>query len=52
MNQLYELQCARLQRNEWRKTAVRMYELIGEDEIEQAIKVFEQFAYKYTQEDR
>ncbi len=52
MNQTYELQCARAERNEWRKTAVRMYELICEDEIEQAVKIFEHHAYKFTQEDR
>jgi len=48
----YELQCARLQRNEWRRTAARMYELMCDEEFEKAKKIFEHFAYKFTEEDR
>ena len=52
MKDSYELQCARLQRNEWKRTAGKMYDLIKAGEIRDAEAVFEDFAFKFTEEDR
>ncbi len=52
MRDTYELQCARLQRNEWRRTAGKMYDLIKAGEIRDAEVTYETFAFKFTEEDR
>ena len=52
MNQTYELQNARAERNAWKKTAAKMYDLIKAGEIRDAEAVFEDFAFKFTEEDR
>ena len=52
MNQTYELQNARAERNAWKKTAGKMYDLIRAGEIRDAETVFEDFAFKFTEEDR
>ena len=52
MNQTHELQNARAERNAWKKTAGKMYDLIRAGEIRDAEAVFEDFAFKFTEEDR
>jgi hypothetical protein len=52
VNQTYELQCARLLRNEWKRTAGKMYDLIKAGEVRDAEAVYEDFAFKFTAEDR
>ncbi len=52
MNSTYELQRARGERNAWKKTAGKMYDLIKAGEISDAEAVFEDFAFKFTEEDR
>ncbi len=52
MKDTYELQCARLSRNEWKRTAGKMYDLIKAGEIRDAEAVYEGLAFKFTEEDR
>ena len=52
MSQTYELQNARAERNAWKKTAGKMYDLIKAGEIRDAEAIFEDFAFKFTEEDR
>jgi len=51
MNNTYELQTARSERNAWKKTAGKMYDLIKAGEIRDAEAVFEEHAFQFTEED-